>query len=254
MTACCRQIAVCGQSLLKNHGENEKICVGAHPTGAAAAAAATSWLRQPPCHYARQADVIMGDVNESPDGVAENLVCEAENNSDDDDQLPDPNDDYVEDAIDDDDMGELTTNSPHVEGAFGTEIIKLKLILDQHPASIKLYNSSMRFLPIHLALKHNSRVTESIRVFFQLYPQSAAMPNGKGRLPIHIAFLHNSPSWELVLDLAPSTLEKKDTTLGLLPFQTVIASLSSSDKRKLISSLMALQDIELFKDEEEKLS
>lgn len=133
-------------------------------------------------------------------------------------------------------------------GAFGTEISKL--ILDQHPASIKLYNSSMQFLLIHLALKHNSRVTKSIRVFFQLYPQSAAMPNGKGRLPIHIAFLHNSPSWELVLDLAPSTLEKKDTTLGLLPFQTVIASLSSSDKRKLISSLTALQDMELFEDEE----
>lgn len=44
---------------------------------------------------------MMGDVDVSPDDVAENLVCEAENNSDDDNQLPDPNDN-VEDAIDDD--------------------------------------------------------------------------------------------------------------------------------------------------------
>jgi TolA-binding protein len=110
----------------------------------------------------------------------------------------------------------------------GMEIIKL--LLEQHPSSIRLYDTQTRSLPLHLALKHNPNATEAIDHFMQLYPKSAIMPDGEGRLPIHIALLHNSPSWERVLEIAPNTLEKKDPVTGLLPFQ--LAALPYSTKNK----------------------
>lgn len=147
----------------------------------------------------------------------------ADDNDDDDPQEDEEEDDMGD--IDEADMDEHDNEASSSQSC-GMEIIKL--LLEQHPASIRLYDTQTRSLPIHLLLKHNSHATEAIDHFLHLYPKSAEMPDGEGRLPIHIALLHNSPSWENILEMAPNTLEMKDPMTGLLPFQ--LAGLSNHEK------------------------
>lgn len=173
------------------------------------------------------ADIEMDEADEPnnldalPNQDQQRLLEDGDNENN---QPPDPEDDDLDD-MDEADIENHGNESSSSEPC-GTEIIKL--ILEQHPGSIRLHDTKTRSLPIHLALKHNPYARESIEHFLRLYPNSASMPDGNGRLPIHIALLHNSPSWKDILELAPNTLEKKDPTTGLLPFQ--IAALSDIDK------------------------
>ncbi|KAL3784063.1 hypothetical protein HJC23_013278 [Cyclotella cryptica] len=142
--------------------------------------------------------------------------------------LQDGDDDHEDADEDESGISESDMEEDNNEGSSsvscGMEIIKL--LLEQHPSSIRLYDTPTRSLPIHLVLKHNPNAIEAIDHFIQLYPKSVTMPDGEGRLPIHIALLHNSPSWERILEIAPNTLEKKDPMTGLLPFQ--LAALHNS--------------------------
>jgi hypothetical protein len=147
---------------------------------------------------------------------------DAENN----DELPDPEED--EDDLADVDEVDIAEHDNEASSSISCGMEIIKLILEQHPASIRLYDTQTRSLPIHLILRHNPHASEAIDHFLHLYPKSASLSNGEGRLPIHIALLNNSPSWEQLLELAPETLEKRDPTTGLLPFQ--IAALSHPDK------------------------
>jgi hypothetical protein len=181
-------------------------------------------------------DVEMGDAADQEGQADDDLVPQQEqppqDDEDDDDELPEPDEDEEDIGdIDEADM-EQHDNEASSSQPCGMEIIKL--ILEQYPASIRLYDTQTRSLPIHLVLKHNPHASEAINHFLRLYPKSASMPDGEGRLPIHIALLHNSPSWEQILNLAPNTLEKKDPMTGLLPFQ--LAVLSHSEKRLLTTT------------------
>ena len=176
-------------------------------------------------------DVDMGEVGDRDEGEGQPLQNDERSLpeqqvpvfEDEENDREDPDDE--ESDISESDMEE-DNNEASSSVSCGMEIIKL--LLEQHPSSIRLYDTQTRSLPIHLVLKHNPNATEAIDHFIQLYPKSVTMPDGEGRLPIHIALLHNSPSWERVLEIAPNTLEKKDPMTGLLPFQ--LAALPQSTK------------------------
>ena len=211
-------IAVSGRGLLQiDDGNGSRVEVDLQPVVEDGGA---------PAPIRGDADVEMGEVDgHDPDALPNQDQQPALEDGDiENNQPPDPEDDDVDD-IDEADMEDHGNGASSSEPC-GTEIIKL--ILEQHPGSIRLYDTKTRSLPIHLALKHNPCARESIEHFLRLYANSASMPDGDGRLPIHIALLHNSPSWEHILELAPNTLEQKDPTTGLLPFQ--IAALSDLDK------------------------
>ncbi|KAL7485711.1 hypothetical protein ACHAW6_011305 [Cyclotella cf. meneghiniana] len=181
-------------------------------------------------HVMAVQDVDMGEVGDHDDGEGRHVQG-------DDHPLPEPQvpvlqdgENDREDADDDDsDISESDmvedNNEASSSVSCGMEIIKL--LLEQHPSSIRQYDTQTRSLPIHLVLKHNPNATEAIDHFIQLYPKSVTMPDGEGRLPIHIALLHNSPSWERVLEIAPNSLEKKDPVTGLLPFQLAALPIST---------------------------
>jgi len=95
----------------------------------------------------------------------------------------------------------------------------VRLLLAQHPASIRLRDSLTGSLPVHLALRNNPLAAEAIEHLIDLYPRSVTMPDGEGRLPLHTALIQESPTWEKVLDLSPRVLEARDPVTGLLPFQ-----------------------------------
>ena len=129
---------------------------------------------------------------------------------------------------DDDEEEEEEDNAVEEEidrSAMDIEIVKL--LLDQHPASVRLRDAQSGSLPLHLALQHNPRATDVIEHFLNLYPRSVTMPDGDGRLPLHLALIWESPTWEIVLSLSPTTLETRDPVTGLLPFQ--LAAMSKSD-------------------------
>lgn len=106
----------------------------------------------------------------------------------------------------------------------------IRLLLDQHPASIRLRDSQSGSLPVHLALQHNPLATEAIEHFLELYPRSVTMPDGDGRLPIHTALLKKSPAWNKVLSLSPIALETRDPITQLLPFQLAAMSKQESEE------------------------
>lgn len=213
-------IAVMGQGLFKNDDGNGN--GDEQDEGAAAANDAGGEQAEPQ----ENVDVEMGDPGEAENPMQQQQMPppdeDEENN---DNELPEDEEEDDMGDIDEADMDEHDIEASSSQSC-GMEIIKL--ILEQYPASIRLYDTQTRSLPIHLLLKHNPHATEAIEHFLRLYPKSAEMPDGEGRLPIHIALLHNSPSWEQILDLAPNTLEKKDPMTGLLPFQLAVISFENT--------------------------
>ena len=143
------------------------------------------------------------------DGEAD--VDEEDEDEDEDDEMADD---------EDDNQGEGAS----MDIDYGLEIVKL--LLDQHPSSIRLRDSLSGSLPVHLALLHNPLATEAIEHFLDLYPIAVTMPDGNGRLPIHLALIERSPSWRSILSLSPTKIETRDPITGLLPFQ--LAAMSKS--------------------------
>jgi hypothetical protein len=231
-------IAVTGKGLLKNYdGDSNKL------EGDEQQQQQQQQLQETGSDEQQEAQEVNDDVEmgeaANQEGQADIPVPQEEQplqNDGEDGELPEPDDDDEEEEVED--IGDIADMEEHENEASssqscGMEIIKL--ILEQYPASIRLYDTHTRSLPIHLVLKHNPHASEAIDHFLRLYPKSASMPDGAGRLPIHIALLHNSPSWEQILDLAPNTLEKKDPMTGLLPFQ--LAALIHSEKRLLTKTI-----------------
>lgn len=206
-------IAVMGAGLLRcDVGEREKLEVDADEE------------EQGDQEAQMDVDIADGDGGQDEQNAAPQQEGPAPGDAENDQVDNDPDEEDIEDDFDEADMEDDHEGSSSVSS--GMEI--MNLLLEQYPASIRLFDAQTRSLPIHLVLKHNPLATETIDLFLRLYPQSVTMPNGEGRLPIHIALLHNSPSWERVLELAPNTLEKRDIITGLFPFQ--LAALSSSSK------------------------
>lgn len=131
-------------------------------------------------------------------------------------------DDEDDDELDDEDGDDLEETS-----TMPSDMEIVRLLLDQHPASIRLRDSQSGSLPIHLALQHNPRATEAIELFLDRYPRSVTMPDGNGRLPVHTALIQRSPMWNKVLDLSPIALETRDPVTSLLPFQ--LAAMSKTE-------------------------
>jgi len=138
--------------------------------------------------------------------------------------------DQAEEDEDEDDGGGSATEDvdPSTNIPFCMAIVRL--LLEQHPPSIRLRDSLSGSLPVHLALQHNPRADDAIKYFFELYPRSVTMPDGNGRLPLHLALLKESPVWVHVLGLNPSALEARDPVTGLLPFMLAAMEKNSDGK------------------------
>jgi hypothetical protein len=139
---------------------------------------------------------------------------------DDDEEEDDDEDDVVGDGAEDLDEG----------SAMPSDMEIVRLLLDQYPSSIRMRDSRSGSLPVHLALHHNPNATEVIDHLLELYPRSVTMPDGNGQLPLHVALIKESPTWEKVLALRPTTLETRDPVTGLLPFQ--LAAMDKSEPPK----------------------
>mmetsp|Transcript_34013 Transcript_34013/g.62568 ORF Transcript_34013/g.62568 Transcript_34013/m.62568 type:complete len:946 (-) Transcript_34013:363-3200(-) len=159
---------------------------------------------------------------EQQGGPAAAAAYQAEVDEDEDPAQYDEDDD--EGSHNDEDL-DTSTDLP-----FNMEIVRL--LLTQHPASIRLRDSLTGSLPVHLALQHNPHATEAITHFLELYPRSVTLPDGNGRLPLHTALLKESPVWDTVLGLSPLTLETRDPVTGLLPFQLAAMSKTVEEKSK----------------------
>mmetsp|Transcript_3120 Transcript_3120/g.5693 ORF Transcript_3120/g.5693 Transcript_3120/m.5693 type:complete len:959 (+) Transcript_3120:325-3201(+) len=159
---------------------------------------------------------------EQQGGPAAAAAYQAEVDEDEDPAQYDEDDD--EGSHNDEDL-DTSTNLPS-----NMEIVRL--LLTQHPASIRLRDSLTGSLPVHLALQHNPHATEAITHFLELYPRSVTLPDGNGRLPLHTALLKESPVWETVLGLSPLALEARDPVSGLLPFQLAAMSKMVEEKSK----------------------
>ena len=149
---------------------------------------------------------------------------------DDEAEQDDDADDEDEDEDEDDEMADDEDDNPSMDIDYGLEIVKL--LLDQHPSSIRLRDSLSGSLPVHLALCHNPLATEAIEHFLDLYPIAVTMPDGNGRLPLHLALIEGSPSWRSILSLSPTKIETRDPITGLLPFQ--LAAMSKSKPTVLL--------------------
>ena len=132
--------------------------------------------------------------------------------------------DGEDDEEDEDEEGYENEDMQNAESTGPSDMEIVKLLLEQHPASIRLRDSQTGSLPVHLALQHNPRAAEAIEHFLQLYPRSVTMPDGDGKIPLHTALIQESPTWSVVADMAPNTLEARDPTTGLLPFQLAAMS------------------------------
>ena len=139
-------------------------------------------------------------------------------------------DDDVDEEDEDEDEDDEMAEEASMDIDFGLEIVKL--LLDQHPSSIRLRDSLSGSLPVHLALHHNPLATEAIEHFLDLYPIAVTMPDGNGRLPLHLALIEESPSWRNILSLSPTKIETRDPITGLLPFQ--LAAMSKSKPNVLL--------------------
>jgi len=151
---------------------------------------------------------------------------EQDEEADQDDGVDEEDEDEDEMADDEDDNQEEAS----MDIDYGLEIVKL--LLDQHPSSIRLRDSLSGSLPVHLALCHNPLATEAIEHFLDLYPIAVTMPDGNGRLPLHLALIQGSPSWRSILSLSPTKIETRDPITGLLPFQ--LAAMSKSKPNVLL--------------------
>jgi len=152
-------------------------------------------------------------VPPAPPVEAHRAGQQAEDDEDDDDD-EEENDDV--EGGDDHDIEETST--------MPSDMAIIRLLLDQHPASIRLRDSQSGSLPVHLALQHNPRAVAAIGHFLDLHPRSVTMPDGNGRLPLHLALIRKSPTWERVLGLSPNSLGARDPVTGLLPFQLAAMS------------------------------
>jgi hypothetical protein len=138
-------------------------------------------------------------------------AAQIRNDGDEDDSETDEVDSEadIEEGVEDVDRS--TTSSSDME--------IIRLLLDQHPESIRLRDSQTGSLPIHLLLQHNPLAIDAIGLLLDRFPRSVTMPNGNGRLPIHLAIIHQSPTWNKILDMSHIGLEARDPETGLLPFQ-----------------------------------
>jgi len=177
-----------------------------------------------------------GEMDQAPDQQQDNNPIEphvppAEQDEEADQDAHDEDEDEDEDdemADDEDDNQEASMDID-----YGLEIVKL--LLDQHPSSIRLRDSLSGSLPVHLALCHNPLATEAIEHFLDLYPIAVTMPDGNGRLPLHLALIEGSPSWRSILSLSPTKIETRDPITGLLPFQ--LAAMSKPKPNALLENI-----------------
>ena len=142
----------------------------------------------------------------------------------------DEEEDEEEDEDEDDEDSEEGGDNNEMSSIMPSDMELIHLLLDQHPASIRLRDSRSGSLPVHLALEHNPRAVEAIEYFLELHPRSVTMPDGNGRLPIHLALIKESPTWNKILSLSPLALEARDPVTGLLPFQLAAMSKTKSKK------------------------
>lgn len=133
------------------------------------------------------------------------------NDGDEDDSETDEVDSEADVEEGGEDVDASTTSSSDME--------IIRLLLDQHPESIRLRDSQTGSLPIHLLLQHNPLAIDAIGLLLDRFPGSVTVPNGNGRLPIHLAIMHQSPTWTKILDLSHIGLDARDPETGLLPFQ-----------------------------------
>ncbi|KAL3817843.1 hypothetical protein ACHAXA_004017 [Cyclostephanos tholiformis] len=171
---------------------------------------------------AEYGDLAMGGEAPQPDDgplhllPAEQLLAGGEQAEVDDDDDDDDDDSEADDNAEEGDNEDTS--------AMPSDMELVRVLLDQHPASIRLRDSQSGSLPIHLILRYNPRAVDVIELFLDLYPRSVTMPDGNGRLPIHLAIIQNSPTWGKLLAMSPIALEARDPVTSLLPFQLAAMS------------------------------
>ena len=115
----------------------------------------------------------------------------------------------------------------------------LELVVAMHPEQVR--ETVLGRLPLHLAIAHPSQPTDSdspvqdntdviVSTLLNVYPEAAAVPDAKGRLPLHIATA-NGQRWDGVVrhlvQICPSAIYEPDPLVPfMLPFMSMAASSS----------------------------